>query len=225
MLLKKEIDLGLIPVAEFLKRGNYRAVPDISISSEGKVDSVILLTKGGIEDIETVAVDRRSQSSTALLRIILEIFNNLSPKYIKRDAGEGFLRDVDAGMLIGDTGLKSAYSPPEGYRVIDLGEVWTEETGLPFVYAVFAVNEGVALGENLDALVKSKSYGLGIIEKIARLESAAIGISEEACLRYLKERIRYDLGESETQGIIRYSELLSELGESEKISRIEIYSQ
>lgn len=225
MLLRKEIDLGLIPVAEFLKRKNYRAVPEISISSQGKVDSVILLTKGGLRDIKTVAVDRRSQSSTALLRIILEIFNNLSPSYIKRDAGEGFLKDVDAGMLIGDTGLKSAYAPPEGYNVFDLGEIWTEETGLPFVYAVLAVNEGVELGENLDALIKSKSYGLGIVEKIARFESGVMGIDEEICFRYLTERIRYDLGESEIEGIIRYSELLSELGESEEISRIEIYSQ
>ena len=74
MLLRKKIDLGLIPVAELLKRKNYKVVPGISISSYGKVDSVILLAKGDLTDIRTVAVDRRSQSSTALLRIILEIF-------------------------------------------------------------------------------------------------------------------------------------------------------
>jgi len=82
LLSRKEIDLGLIPVAEFLRRKSYSAVPGISISSYGKVDSVVLLSKGEITDIKRVAVDRRSQSSTALLRIILETFHNLSPVYL-----------------------------------------------------------------------------------------------------------------------------------------------
>lgn len=224
MLFRKEIDLGLIPVAELLKRKNYSVVPDISISSYGKVDSVILLTKGDLKNIKTVAVDRRSQSSTALLRIILEIFNGVSPAYIPRDTGKDFLKDADAGMLIGDTGLEKAGAPPDGYRVFDLGEIWSEETGLPFVYAVFAVNEGVALWENLEALQRSKNYGLGIVGKIARLESVAAGIDEETCYKYLTERITYDLGEKEIEGMIKYSEYLSRLGESEKISGIRMYS-
>jgi hypothetical protein len=42
---------------------------------------------------------------------------------------------------------------------------------------------------------------------------------------YLSQRIKYDLGEKEIDGIIRYSELLSELGECEKISGVNIYTQ
>lgn len=223
MLCTKEIDLGLIPVAELLKRQNYRVVPDISISSYGKVDSVILLAKKDLTDARTVAVDSRSQSSTALLRIILEIFNGVSPVYLPRETGNDFLKDVDAGMLIGDTGLEKASDPPEGYRVYDLGEIWSEHTGLPFVYAVFAVNEGVTLGENLKALQRSKDYGLGTVGKIAKLESVTSGIDEEICFKYLTERIMYDLGEKEVEGIVKYSEYLSRLGESKKISGIKLY--
>ena len=225
MLSRKEIDLGLIPVAEFLRRKSYSAVPGISISSYGKVDSVVLLSQVGISGIKRVAVDRRSQSSTALLRVILETFNNLSPSYYPRETGEDFLNEVDAGMIIGDTGLERVYSPPGGYSVYDLGEIWTGETGLPFVYAVFAVNEGVELGQNLDALHRSKDYGLGIIGKIAELESVRTGLDEAVCYKYLTERIRYGLGEKEMEGIIKFSEYLSGFGETEKISRIEIYSQ
>ena len=90
LLSRKEIDLGLIPVAEFLRRKTYSAVPGISISSYGKVDSVVLLSKGALPDIKRVAVDRRSQSSTALLRIILETFHNLSPVYLPRARGRRF---------------------------------------------------------------------------------------------------------------------------------------
>lgn len=224
MLYKKEVDLGLIPVAELLKRGGYSVVPDISISSYGKVDSVIVLSKGGLTDIRRVAVDKRSRSSTALLRIILEIFYNLSPVYEPRNIYDGFLNGVDGGMLIGDAGLEYTYSPPEGYGVYDLGEIWTEQTGLPFVYAVFAVNRGVRLGRNLRALLDSKAYGLGILRKIAKLESLKIGLNEEICFKYLSDRIRYDFGETEVEGIVRYSELLSELGECNKITGVNIYS-
>jgi predicted solute-binding protein len=222
-LYKKEIDLGLIPVAELLKRKSYSVLPDISISSNGKVDSVILLSKGELKDVSSVAVDRRSQSSTALLRIILEIFYNLSPVYEPRDISNGFFNGVDGGMLIGDAGLETMYSPPNGYRVYDLGEIWTEQTGLPFVYAVFAVNRGVKLGRNLEALYESKAYGLGTLRKIAKLESRKIGLSEEICFKYLSDRIRYDFGENEVAGIVRYSELLSELGECDKITGVNIY--
>lgn len=233
-LYKGELDLALIPVAELLKRDIYTVVPGISISSKGTVDSVILLSRGDISEVSKVAVDKRSQSSTALLRIILEKFYNLSPEYeprryergnIKRENPDGeFLKDVDGGMLIGDAGLKYMYNPPEGYRVYDLGEIWTEHTGLPFVYAVFAVNEGVVLGKNLDALQQSKAYGLSNLKKISELGSRETGLSGEICYRYISKSIKYDLGPHEVEGIIKYSGLLSELGICDKITGLNMYS-
>jgi chorismate dehydratase len=224
-LHNKEIDIGLIPVAELLKRKDYRVVPEISISSAGKVDSVIVVSKSDIRELKTIAVDKRSQSSTALLRIVLEIFYGVRPDYLPRDIDkEGFLDGVDGAMLIGDSGLKECYNAENPYKLYDLGEIWTGETGLPFVYAVFAVNEGVILGKNLNALIESKNYGLGVVNEISETESQKIGIDKDICLKYLTERIKYDLGEEEIKGIIKYSELLSELNEAEKISELNIYS-
>ena len=51
LLYGKKIDLGLIPVFELIKRGGYKVVPDISISSFGKVDSVILISKKSPPDM------------------------------------------------------------------------------------------------------------------------------------------------------------------------------
>lgn len=229
-LHQKELDAALIPVAELLKRKSYSVVPGISISSLGKVDSVILLSKVDIGDIKTVAVDKRSQSSTALLRIILEIFHNLSPVYEPKDCSSGnleqvFLNGVDCGMLIGDAGLEYLYSPPDGYKIYDLGEIWTEHTGLPFVYAVFAVNNNVSLGDNLRILQESKSDGLKRLPEIAKIGAVETGLSEEICYNYISEKIRYDLGKEEINGIIKYSELLSELGLCDKITGLNIYSE
>ncbi|MGE5446571.1 MAG: menaquinone biosynthetic enzyme MqnA/MqnD family protein [Ignavibacteriales bacterium] len=225
MLFERKVDVGLIPVAELLKRGTYSIVPNISISSYGKVDSVILVARSEIRGIKTVAVDARSQSSAALLRVILEIFNELSPNYINREPDNRFLDGVDGGMLIGNVGLKFRYSPPHGYRVFDLGEIWTSETGLPFVYAIYAVNSGVHLGENLRALDTAKSIGLKNVERIAKAESEKLGFGEEICLRYLTERIKYDLREEEIKGISAYSRFLAELGGIEKIPNLRFYSE
>ena len=225
MLFERKVDLGLVPVAELLRRQNYSVVSNISISSSGKVDSVILLAKSGIKDLRTVAVDARSRSSTALLRVILEVFHKLSPAYIPREPEERFLAGVDGGMLIGNAGLKLRYFPPTGYEVFDLGEIWTDETGLPFVYAVYAVDKDVHLGKNLQALETAKSMGLKLVKKIAKIESENIGLSEEICLRYLTERIRYDLGEREIRGIMAYGKLLGQLEEIKEIKDLQIYSQ
>jgi len=225
LLLEQKVDLGLIPVAELIRGNNYTVVPNISISSFGKVESVVLVSKSRISDIKTIAVDARSRSSTALLRIILEVFNGIFPTYVKREPDDKFLNGVDGGMLIGNTGLKINNYPPRGYKVFDLGEIWTDKTGLPFVYAVYAVNKGVHLGKNLQALERAKSAGLELVKNIARIESEKVGLSEEICLRYLTERIRYDLGEREIKGIIAYAEFLSKLEEIKEVRELEIYSE
>ena len=223
MLSQNELDLGLIPVAEFLKRSDYSAVAGISISSNGPVDSVILLLGKELKDVRRISVDNRSQSSTALLRIIFEIFLGMKPEYLPRCPEDNFLDGVDAGMVIGDAGLRLMYEPPPGYEVMDLGTTWTEKTGLPFVYAVFAVNKGVKLGRNAEALLESREYGLSKRKEIAETESAKLNIDEDICYKYLTERIRYDLGEAETGGMIKYSGYLAELGLCGKINHVNMY--
>ncbi len=224
-LHKKEIDLGLIPVAELLKRIEYYVVPDISISSFGKVDSVIVIAKKDIKELSKVAVDKRSQSSTALLRIVMQIFYGTNAEYIPTDIDkDDFLDGVDGAMLIGDSGLKKFYDMNTQYKTYDLGEIWTQEMGLPFVYAVFAGHKDVILGRNIQALVESKNYGLGIVDKISNEESRKLGIDYDICYKYLTDRIKYDLGEQEIKGIIKYSELLEELGEAQKIDNINLYT-
>ena len=95
----------------------------------------------------------------------------------------------------------------------------------PFVYAIYAVNNGVHLGENLRALDMARSTGLKIIEKIVKIESKKLELSEEICFRYLTERIRYDLGEKEINGILTYGGFLTKLEEIGKIPSLQIYSE
>lgn len=209
-LKSRQVDLGLIPVAELLKNPEYRVFPEISISSNGSVDSVILLSIKDIDKIESVAVDRRSRSSTALLKIILEKFHKVNPQYVEKDIGHKFLDDVDAGMLIGDAGLQAKFDIPDGYRAYDLGELWTDATGLPFVYAVFAYYSDNDPGPETGTIIKSKNLGITLIHEIAEEEYRDLGLSRDICFNYLTNCIKYDLGEKEIEAINTFREYLIE---------------
>src|SRR5437763_7024814 len=66
-----ELDVGLIPVAEFFRGDNYTFVPNVAIGSRGPVLSVTLFSKVPWEQIRTVALDEGSRTSSALTQILL----------------------------------------------------------------------------------------------------------------------------------------------------------
>ncbi|KAB2832125.1 MAG: hypothetical protein F9K51_05645 [Candidatus Dadabacteria bacterium] len=80
----------------------------------------------------------------------------------------------------------------------------------------------VAVAERRD---EQRLGGRAHAAEIARLESARLGMDERVCVTYLTERIQYDLGPREQEGIVKYSEFLSELGLSKKISGVDIYAE
>lgn len=220
------VDVAPIPSVEFLRTDDYSILPDISISSFGKVDSVILKARKEITKIKSVSVDSRSRSSTALLRIVLELFLGLKPEYVKREPVNGFLQGVDAGMLIGNAGLQARYlSAEKSAFTYDLGELWTRETALPFVYAVIAIRKGDdATARGCKDLVSTREKGVRFIPEIVDTESRKLGLSREHCTTYLKERIKYDLDGPKIDGLIRYRDLLFELGEIEKKNKINFHA-
>jgi len=209
------VDVGLLPVAELIRgAASYSVLPGFSISSHEDVESVVLASWVPLDDVRSVALDGRSRSSAALLRVVLELFRGLRPRYVEREPGDGFFDGVDAGMLIGDEGLRlSCDGAPPGRLLYDVGRLWTEATGLPFVYAVYAVREGTVLeATDLEALLRSRRLGLSMVAKIAAAEASSLGVSAADCRRYLAERIHYGLGEAEMESIGRFARCMERLG-------------
>lgn len=223
LLREKKIDMGLVPVIELLTRGGYKVVPDVSISSFGKVDSVVLVSNRELKDIRSVALDRYSLSSAGLIRVLFKNFLNMDVEFTTRSYNEHFFTDVDSGMLIGDTGLKILYTTKNRYKIYDLGDMWTNFTGLPFVYALLAVNDRIKLGNQLNNVIISKKEGVNFIEEICENESERIGISKEFCINYIKNRIGYDLNEEEIKGISEFAQCLNKIGIETKFNKPDIY--
>ena len=205
------IDVGLIPVVEYFRGANYTFVPNIAIASRGPVLSVTLFSRVPLAAVRSVTLDEGSRTSAALTQIILR------KRYGVRPAVETLPIDVpaddlstDAVLLIGDRAMKACLP---GYPFAhDLGEEWTDWTGLPFVYALWAVREGVELGGAEAAFHRAKAYGLSQAGVIAQREATALGLDAGYCRRYLTHIIRYDLGPRERAGMDRFRELAAELG-------------
>jgi len=206
-----ELDVGLIPVVEYFRAGVYAVVPDIAIASRGPVLSVTLFSRKPWPEIRRVALDVGSRTSAALTQILLQCRHGLQPELLPlpldRHAEEA---DADAVLLIGDRAMRACL--PGFEHAFDLGAEWHDWTGLPFVYAFWAVRPGVELGEVQAALVEAKRRGLRRVGRIAQEEAPRLGLDAGFCRRYLDTVLRFDLGPRELEGLQRYYQLACELG-------------
>jgi chorismate dehydratase len=206
-----ELDVALIPVIEYFRAGNYSLLPDISIATRGPVLSVTLFSRKPWNEIQTLALDIGSRTSAALTQVLLRKRHGVTPRLqpLPLDTPADDL-DTDAVLLIGDRAMRACL-PGYDYA-FDLGREWYEWTGLPFVFAVWAVRPGVDLGHVDQALADCKRRGLRRAGVIAQREAPGLHLDAGFCRRYLTDILHYDLGPKERAGLQQYYTLASELG-------------
>lgn len=209
LLYRGQFDLGLVPVAEVLLHDRYDVIDGIAIASRGAVRSVFVAHRRPIEELERIAVDPASRSSVWLLRVLLKARYHIEPEFYPRPGGAQ-LSEHDAMMFIGDDAL--LYAARNGTEPVwDLGKAWQELTGLPFVYAVWAMQRG---GPAVPALLReAKANGLAHLEEIVQDATEA---TPEIRREYLTRHVCFDLGDGEKQGLRRFQEYLVEFGLIEK---------
>lgn len=205
LLHEDAIDVGMIPAIEYCRGPEYRIVPGMAIISERTVASVALFTRTPVERIRTIAADTSSRTSNALLRILCAERFNIEPEFQPMAPDpDAMFAACEAALIIGDPAL---YLDPaaKGVEKIDLGEQWTDMTGLPFVWAFWAGRPGVVSTGAVRALRDARDAGVAASDEIAAdyagPERAALGQA------YLRENIQYRLGEREIAGVRRYYEL------------------
>jgi len=220
LLHEGAVDLGLIPSIEYLRGPSeaphtYRIVPGISIASRGPVASVALFTPKRIRDVRSIALDTSSRTSVALVRVLCAREFKIRPMlYSSGPRLDEMLATADAALLIGDNALfLETDNHHEGGRLekIDLGEVWTRMTGLPFVYAFWAGRPDVLTADDVAALQRARDDGIGHIADIAAgcfsdPRHQAIGA------RYLRDNIKYGLGADERAGLELFYQYAAEAG-------------
>jgi chorismate dehydratase len=208
-MTRGELDVGLIPVVE-LFRGDYAFVPDVAIASRGPVLSVTLFSRVPWDQIGSVSLDEGSRTSAALAQVLLRKKYHRTPRLeqlpITVPADD---TSTDAVLLIGDRAMKACLP---GYPfAYDLGQEWADWTGLPMVFAVWAVRDGVELGGVESAFHAAKQRGLDRAGAIAAREAPGLGLDAGFCRRYLDTIITYDLGPKEREGMERFRNMATDL--------------
>lgn len=209
LLRDRHIDLGLIPSIEYLRGPEpYTIVPGLGIISEGEVASVALFSRVPIEKIRRIGLDTSSRTSAALIRILCRESWHIDPEFVNVPPSAAVrIQGTDAALVIGDPALFLDYRAA-GFDKIDLGAEWTGFTGLPFVWAIWAGREGAIDEEAVGALQEALERGVAASDEIADAYCKGRYAGHEAlCRRYLRENIRYKLGDREQAALARYYEL------------------
>lgn len=192
-------DVGLIPSIEYQRLDNVVLLPHLCIASKRRARSVFLASRVPLGSIRRVALDSGSRTSAALLRIVLAhrglrdvVFTEQAPSL------SDMLRDNEAALLIGDNALAAETA---GLEVLDLAAAWHEITGLPFVFALWAVRQGAVLPDGVRPFLESRRIGIAAIPTIAREAAARLRLDPSSVEEYLRVNIHYHLGSEEALGL------------------------
>jgi len=202
MLQRNELDAALVSITEVLFNDRYDILDGVAIASLGEVQSVFLAHRKPLEEVKEVFCDTASLTSVNLMRVLLAE-RGLKPEF-KPLEDYAAAKEKDFVLLIGDPALDFALGPHE-HEIFDLGAAWFEQTGLPFVYAVWALRRGLENKELRRRLGEAKDFGLETLDHIIRSRTE---YTEEFRKDYLGWHIHYHLGSDEKRGIARFVELL-----------------
>jgi chorismate dehydratase len=219
-------DIGIIPAITYQTIPDLVVIPDVAIGAKGPVRSILLVSKLPLEKIKTVAADTSSRTSVALLKIIFKKWWRATaeqPEFVPVDPDlKKMLKKCDAALMIGDPALK--IDPKKYDTVVDLGEEWYERTGLPFVFAFWAVRRAALkdhpLASQLPTIFQqSRDHGLQNVKALAREWAPRADITEKRVVDYLTKDIDFVLGQEELKGLYAFYKLAREAGVIKEVKR------
>ena len=112
----------------------------------------------------------------------------------------------------GATGERATRERVDAVEKIDLGDVWTQMTGLPFVWAFWAGRADALNPGDVDALQQARDAGIGRPDEIAREYFRDRPAHKAIGARYLRDNIKYYLGDEERAGLELFYRYAAEIG-------------
>jgi chorismate dehydratase len=202
LLRRDELDAALVSITEVLLHDRYDILDGVAIASLGEVYSVFLAHKKPLVEVREVFCDTASLTSVNLLRVLLAE-RGLRPVFRPLESYAAAAKK-DFVLLIGDPAI-DFHRAAHPHQIFDLGLEWRTLTGLPFVFAVWALRRGVDQASNIQKLRAAKTSGLDHLEQIIGQRPEY----DEAFRRaYFERHIRYDLNGEEKRAVTRFCDLL-----------------
>jgi chorismate dehydratase len=182
------VDAGPVPLVDTWEIDDrYTPLGDFCIATTARAHSVFLFSKRPVHHLEGGVVGITGQTSTSvrLLKVLLTHVWHVRPsQYTAIDRARN-----DAFLLIGDDALLHRHGAPEFPHMADLGEVWNQWTGLPFVFARWVARRDLppADRERLCALLEASIAGnWAQLDRIAVPRAAELNMTVDEVRDYLK---------------------------------------
>lgn len=195
MVQNRRLDIS--PVSSAFYGMNHKELlilPDLSISSHEEVLSVILMSDYPIEELDgkIIVLTQDSATSSALVKLIATQ-RKVCPKFITKRLRtlDDLPDEVDAAMIIGDAAMTQPWEERFKYR-IDLGKLWRDTTGLPFVFALWVVRKESAhtrhddIKDALDLFYRSRKEGYDHIDEVIASGAGKLGLDLSYVRRYFE---------------------------------------
>ncbi|MEU8758834.1 menaquinone biosynthesis protein [Streptomyces sp. NPDC048659] len=217
LLVEGALDIGPIACMEYLRHADELVLlPDIAVGSDGAVTSCLIVSKVPLPELDgrRVALAATSRSSVRLARLLLEEREGVRPEYVTCPPDlPVMMRDAHAAVVIGDAALRAWLHQARelGLLVYDLGAMWKEWTGLPFVFAAWAVRKDylarhpAIVREVHRAFLDSRDLSLAEIDKICEQAARWEAFDEATLRRYYTEALDFSFGERQLAGVREFA--------------------
>jgi len=231
MLVEGELDITPVSSIAYARHKEICvALPDLSISADGEVMSVLLVSKIPITKLggQTIALTPYSATSIVLLKILLQKYLGLSATYVARKAGQDPLADAAAGLIIGDEAL--LYRPQPGYYVYDLAAEWKKHTGHAMVFALWVARREFAgahpdhVSAILSDITNSRSWGESHQTQVIRRAQQDTGLGYHLLERYFK-LLQFNLTARHQAGLLHFYRSAWEIGLLPEPVNLEIWRE
>ncbi|MFJ2441024.1 MULTISPECIES: menaquinone biosynthetic enzyme MqnA/MqnD family protein [unclassified Streptomyces] len=195
-LIRGDLDIAPVTLVEFLRNADdLVAFPDLAVGCDGPVMSCVIVSQVPLDRLDgaRVALGSTSRTSVRLAQLLLSEKYAVKPDYYTCPPDLGLMmQDAEAAVLIGDAALRASLhdAPRLGLQVHDLGLMWKEWTGLPFVFAVWAARkeylarEPVLVRQAHEAFLASRDLSLAEVTKVAEQAARWETFDEELLERY-----------------------------------------
>ncbi|WP_250002193.1 menaquinone biosynthetic enzyme MqnA/MqnD family protein [Actinoplanes sp. M2I2] len=214
-LVAGHLDIGPITLVEYLRNADdLLLLPNLAVGSDGPVLSVNLISTRPLAELNgrPVALGSTSRTGVLLAQMLLAERYGAEPEYFRCPPElTQMLIEADAGVLIGDPALRAMYEAPRlGLEVTDLAEAWKEWTGLPMVFAVWAVRKDFAAAhpgvvkDVHEAFQRSRDLSLTELDEVATAAARWEPFDAATLANYFRV-LDFSLGERQIAGIREFA--------------------
>lgn len=215
-LVRGDLDIAPITLVEFLRNADELvALPDIAVGCDGPVMSCVIVSQLPLDRLDgaRVALGSTSRTSVRLAQLLLAERYGVRPDYYACPPDLSLMmQEADAAVLIGDAALRASLhdAPRLGLEVHDLGQMWKDWTGLPFVFAVWAARRDYLEREPRivrtvhEAFLASRDVSLEEVGKVAEQAARWEAFDAEVLERYFTT-LDFRFGPAQLEGVTEFA--------------------